>query len=43
MKKDIELVKSESTKLYEEIIKTGYSNQLAKSISDDMSTKGGLI
>lgn len=42
-KKDIKLVKSESKKLYQEIIDTGYSESLAKEISDDMSQKGGYL
>ena len=40
-KKSIELVKQESAKLYQEIIDTGYSEELAKQISDEMSQKGG--
>ncbi|MBC5688086.1 DNA polymerase III subunit alpha [Mediterraneibacter sp. NSJ-55] len=40
-KKNIELVKKESEKLYQEIIDTGYSAELAKIISDEMSAKGG--
>ena len=43
MKKNLELVKSEATKLYNEIIETGYSEGLAKTISDEMMDKGGLI
>ena len=42
-KKNIELVKSESKKLYQEIIDTGYGEKLAKEISDDMSNKGGYL
>lgn len=42
-KKNIELVKQESTKLYQEIIDNGYSKELAKQISDDLSTKGGYL
>lgn len=40
-KKNIDLVKQESAKLYQEIIDTGYSEELAKQISDEMSQKGG--
>lgn len=42
-KKDIALVKSESAKLYQEIIDNGYSEEIAKQISDDLSTKGGYL
>ena len=42
-KKNIELVKQESAKLYQEIIDNGYSKDLAKQISDDLSTKGGYL
>lgn len=42
-KKDIELVKSESAKLYQEIIDNGYDEPIAKQISDDLSTKGGYL
>lgn len=42
-KKNIELVKQESTKLYQEIIDNGYSPELAKQISDDLATKGGYL
>ena len=42
-KKNIELVKAESAKLYQEIIDNGYSKELAKQISDDLSTKGGYL
>lgn len=42
-KKNIELVKQESAKLYQEIIDNGYSRELAKQISDDLSTKGGYL
>lgn len=42
-KKNIELVKQESAKLYQEIIDNGYSKELAKTISDDLSTKGGYL
>ena len=40
-KKNVELVKQESAKLYQEIIDNGYSAELAKQISDDLATKGG--
>lgn len=43
MKKNIELVKKESAKLYQEIIDNGYSEELAKTISDELSTKGGYL
>ena len=42
-KKNIELVKQESAKLYQEIIDNGYSAELAKQISNDLSTKGGYL
>lgn len=42
-KKNIELVKQESAKLYQEIIDNGYSAELAKQISDELSTKGGYL
>lgn len=42
-KKNIELVKQESAKLYQEIIDNGYSKELAKAISDELSTKGGYL
>ena len=42
MKKNVELVKKESEKLYQEIIDNGYSEELAKTISDELKTKGGL-
>lgn len=40
-KKDKELVKKESEKLYQEIVDNGYSEIIAKTISDEMSEKGG--
>ena len=43
VKKNIELVKQESAKLYQEIIDNGYSVELAKQISDDLATKGGYL
>lgn len=42
-KKNVELVKQESEKLYQEIIDNGYSKELAKQISDDLATKGGYL
>ena len=42
-KKDIALVKSESAKLYQEIIDNGYGAEIAKQISDELSTKGGYL
>ena len=42
-KKNIELVKQESSKLYQEIIDNGYSEEIARTISDDLSTKGGYL
>lgn len=42
-KKNVELVKQESAKLYQEIIDNGYSEELAKHISDELSTKGGYL
>ena len=42
-KKNIELVKQESAKLYQEIIDNGYSADLAKQISDELATKGGYL
>lgn len=42
-KKDIDLVKKESAKLYQEIIDNGYSEAIAKEISDNLSTKGGYL
>lgn len=42
-KKDEQLVREESDKLYNEIIETGYGEHLAKVISDDMREKGGYL
>lgn len=42
-KKNIELVKQESAKLYQEIIDNKYDKVIAKTISDDLSTKGGYL
>ena len=42
-KKNIELVKSESKKLYYEIIENGYSEEIAKQISETLSQKGGYL
>jgi hypothetical protein len=41
-KKNKELIRQESEKLYQEIIDNGYSEEIAKTISDDLATKGGL-
>lgn len=43
MKKNKELVKQESKKLYQEIIDNGYSEEIAKAISDDLAEKGGYL
>lgn len=40
-KKMPELVKKESKKLYKEIIANGYSEEVAKAISDELAAKGG--
>lgn len=40
-KKNLELVKSESGKLYQEILDNGYEESIAKKISGDLSMKGG--
>lgn len=42
-KKNIQLVKEESAKLYQEIINTGYDKRIAKTISDDLANKGGYL
>ena len=42
-KKNVELVKQESAKLYQEIVNNGYSKEIAKTISDELSTKGGYL
>lgn len=42
-KKNIELVKQESEKLYQEIIDNGYSYEIAKTISEELKTKGGYL
>ena len=42
-KKDISLVKTEAAKLYDEIINNGYSEELARQISDELSEKGGYL
>lgn len=42
-KKNIELVKQESEKLYQEIIDNGYSREIAKTISEELKTKGGYL
>ena len=42
-KKDEELVKSESDKLYSEIVENGYPEEIARIISDEMREKGGYL
>jgi len=42
-KKDPELVKKESDKLYEEIINNNYDEKIAKIISDDLRSKGSYM
>jgi len=42
-KKDKDLVKKESEKLYQEIIDNGYSEEIAKTISSELSEKGGYL
>lgn len=42
-KKNVDLVKTESAKLYQEIIDNGYDESIAKQISDEFSTKGGYL
>lgn len=42
-KKNIELVKQESEKLHQEIIDNGYSHEIAKTISEELKTKGGYL
>lgn len=42
-KKNAILVKEESAKLYKEIIDNGYDEELAKTISNEMSEKGGYL
>ena len=42
-KKDEKLVQEESDKLYQEIIQTGYLEELAREISNDMRSKGGYL
>ena len=42
-KKDRELIIQESTKLYQEIIDNGYSENLAETISNNLSTKGSYL
>lgn len=41
MKKNLEMIKQESEKLYQEIIDNGYSEDIARQISDELSSKGG--
>lgn len=43
LKKDIDLVKAESKKLYQEIINNGYEENIAKQISEDMEAKGNYL
>lgn len=40
-KKNLEMIKQESEKLYQEIIDNGYSEDIARQISDELSSKGG--
>ena len=40
-KKNLELVKAESEKLYKEILENGYDEDIARAISKNMSEKGG--
>lgn len=40
-KKDLNLVKQESEKLYQEIVDNGYSKEIARAISNDLAAKGG--
>lgn len=42
-KKDVKLVQKESDALYEEIKTTGYNEEIARLISDDMRAKGGYL
>lgn len=42
-KKNKELVQQESKKLYQEIIDNGYSEEIAKTISDDLASKGSYL
>lgn len=42
-KKNAILVKEESAKLYKEIVDNGYDEELAKTISKEMSEKGGYL
>lgn len=42
-KKDKELVKKEADKLYQEIMDNGYSEYVARKISDNMKEKGGYL
>lgn len=41
-KKNLEMIKEESAKLYQEIIDNGYDEHIARQISDELSSKGGL-
>lgn len=40
-KKNIEMIKEESAKLYQEIIDNGYAEEIAREISEELSQKGG--
>lgn len=42
-KKDLNLVKIESAKIYQEIIDNQYSEEIARHISNELSTKGGYL
>ena len=42
-KKVVELVKKESEKLRDEIVKNGYSKEIANKIADELSTKGNYL
>lgn len=42
-KKDVALIKSESTKVYQEIIDNGYPEELAKEISEFLASKGNYL
>ena len=42
-KKNVDLVKAEADKLYKEIINNGYDKNIARTISNDLSQKGGYL
>jgi len=42
-KKDVELVKKESAKIYQEIVDNGYTSELATKISEYLASKGGYL